>query len=229
VSRTRCFLLIAAVLGVYNVVRAFGVFSSFELPAVLVLVAVVAAIARSAGMDANALALERADARRGARLGVAAFLVISAVLVVIAAIPATRDFLDDDRADVSTAAMLYELCVPILLVTVLPEEFVFRGALLGSVLEEWGARRAALASSVLFGLWHISPTLNTLADNDQLHGATTSGPGRFGLVAGSVVATFVAGLGFSWLRLRSRSLVAPVCAHLATNGTAFFLAWLVVR
>jgi membrane protease YdiL (CAAX protease family) len=180
-------------------------------------------------MGARSLALDRADVRRGVVLGIAAFVVISAILVIIAAIPATRDFLDDDRADVSTVGMLYELCVPILLVTVLPEEFVFRGALLGSVLEEWGVRRAVLASSVLFGLWHISPTLNTLSENDQLHDATTSGLGRFGLVVGSVLATFVAGLVFSYLRLRSRSLVAPVFAHLATNATAFFLAWLVVR
>jgi membrane protease YdiL (CAAX protease family) len=229
VSRTRGFVLIAVTLVVYNVARAFGGFGSFELLAAAVLVAVVAAIARSAGMGARSLALDRADVRRGVVLGIAAFVVISAILVIIAAIPATRDFLDDDRADVSTVGMLYELCVPILLVTVLPEEFVFRGALLGSVLEEWGVRRAVLASSVLFGLWHISPTLNTLSENDQLHDATTSGLGRFGLVVGSVLATFVAGLVFSYLRLRSRSLVAPVFAHLATNATAFFLAWLVVR
>jgi membrane protease YdiL (CAAX protease family) len=229
VSRTRCFLVITATLVVYNVVRAFGAFGSFDVLAAAALVVAVASIARSAGMDARALALDRADARRGVVLGIAAFVVISTVLLIIVAIPATRDFLDDDRADVSTAGMLYELCVPILLVTVLPEEFVFRGALLGSVLDEWGARRAVLTSSVLFGLWHISPTLNTLSENDRLHDATTSGSGRFGLVVGAVLATFVAGLVFSWLRLRSRSLVAPVFAHFATNATAFLLAWLVVR
>ena len=40
------------------------------------------------------------------------------------------------------------------------------------------------------------------------------------MVAGAVLVTFVAGLAFAWLRLRSRSLVAPVLAHVATNGFA---------
>jgi membrane protease YdiL (CAAX protease family) len=30
---------------------------------------------------------------------------------------------------------------------------------------------------------------------------------------------------FCWLRLRSRSLIAPVMAHLATNGLALAVAW----
>jgi membrane protease YdiL (CAAX protease family) len=36
-------------------------------------------------------------------------------------------------------------------------------------------------------------------------------------------------LGFAWLRLRSRSLVAPVLAHIATNGVALVVAWFVLR
>ena len=41
--------------------------------------------------------------------------------------------------------------------------------------------------------------------------------------------TFVAGLVFAWLRLRSRSLVAPVLAHVATNGLALVAAWAVAH
>jgi uncharacterized protein len=37
--------------------------------------------------------------------------------------------------------------------------------------------------------------------------------------------TFVAGLAFAWLRLRCGSLVAPVLAHVATNGLALAVAW----
>jgi membrane protease YdiL (CAAX protease family) len=42
-------------------------------------------------------------------------------------------------------------------------------------------------------------------------------------------STSVAGVVFSWLRLRSRSLVACVIAHFATNGVALAVAWFVVH
>ena len=49
------------------------------------------------------------------------------------------------------------------------------------------------------------------------------------MVLGSVAVTFAAGLIFCWLRLRSRSLIAPVVAHFATNGLALTVAWLTVH
>ena len=45
---------------------------------------------------------------------------------------------------------------------------------------------------------------------------------------GAVAATFAAGLAFAWLRLRSRSLLAPVLAHAATNGLGLAVAWFAV-
>ena len=125
--------------------------------------------------------------------------------------------------------LVFEIAVPILLLTVIPEEFAFRGVLLAAGRGIWSDRGAALATSVLFGLWHISPTLNTMNQNHQLDDATTSTGGTILLVCGTVLATFVAGLVFCWLRLRSRSLVAPIIAHLATNGVALVVAWFVVR
>jgi membrane protease YdiL (CAAX protease family) len=34
---------------------------------------------------------------------------------------------------------------------------------------------------------------------------------------------------FCWLRLRSRSLIAPVIAHAATDGLALAVAWFAVH
>jgi membrane protease YdiL (CAAX protease family) len=48
-------------------------------------------------------------------------------------------------------------------------------------------------------------------------------------VLGSIAVTFAAGLVFCWLRLRSRSLIAPVMAHAATNGLALTVAWFAVH
>jgi membrane protease YdiL (CAAX protease family) len=49
------------------------------------------------------------------------------------------------------------------------------------------------------------------------------------LVLGAVAVTFVAGLAFCWLRLRSKSLIAPVIAHAATDGLALAVAWFAVH
>jgi membrane protease YdiL (CAAX protease family) len=156
---------------------------------------------------------------------VGAFGLVLLVLVVAAVIPATNGFLHDSRAQISGGRLVYELGVSILLLTAIPEEFAFRGVLLGSALRLWGPWRASLITSALFGLWHIAPTLHTMRDNHVVAGAAASVAGQVLVVLGSVAVTFVAGLLFSWLRLRSRSLVAPVMAHVATNGLALTVAW----
>jgi membrane protease YdiL (CAAX protease family) len=47
---------------------------------------------------------------------------------------------------------------------------------------------------------------------------------KFGVVAGTVAATTAAGVGFSLLRLRSGSVLAPVIVHAAINSSAFIAA-----
>ena len=117
----------------------------------------------------------------------------------------------------------------IILLTAIPEEFAFRGVLLGSALQLWGARRASLVSSALFGLWHIEPTLHTMSGNVAVGGSSSSTAEQVLVVVGAVLVTFTAGLAFCWLRLRSESLLAPVLAHVATNGLGLAVAWVVVH
>ena len=93
----------------------------------------------------------------------------------------------------------------------------------------WGPWRASLVTSVLFGLWHIAPTLGTMSDNHEFRGAAASVAGQVLLVLGAIAVTFAAGLAFCWLRLKSRSLIAPVMAHAATNGLALTVAWFAVH
>lgn len=45
-------------------------------------------------------------------------------------------------------------------------------------------------------------------------------------MAGNVLATAVAGAVFSWLRIRSGSLLAPALAHLGTNDITYVVGWL---
>jgi membrane protease YdiL (CAAX protease family) len=225
----RCFTAGVVVLVLYNVARGLGIFGSFGDASTIGLTLVFLLIARNGGLSTVDVGLARADAPRGLRYGAVVFALVTVVLVVVALIPATSDYLDDSRADVSGPRLVFEIVVPIFLLTVIPEEFAFRGVLLATGRALWRDRRAALATSILFGLWHISPTLGTMSQNSQLDDTSNATGGKVVLVAGSVLVTFVAGLVFCWLRMRSRSLVAPILAHLSTNGVALVVAWIVVR
>jgi membrane protease YdiL (CAAX protease family) len=48
-------------------------------------------------------------------------------------------------------------------------------------------------------------------------------------VVGTVIATTAAGAAFGWLRYGSKSLVAPIAAHIATNSVAFATAWVLAN
>lgn len=223
------FVVAVAILSGYNVARGLGTFGRFSDAAAIVLALVMLVVARAAGLGAKDLGLAASDAPDGLRYGAAALGLVVVALVITAAIPAASRFLDDNRADLSVGGLAYAVVVSTLLVTVLPEELAFRGVLLGAGRGLWTDLRAVVISSLLFGAWHISPTLGTMSSNHETAGTAASTWGTIVLVAGSVAVTFVAGLVFCWLRLRSRSLLAPVLAHLATNGAAFVVAWFVVR
>ena len=217
-----------AVLTVFSVVRGLGLAGppGVSIP---VLTAALALVAWWAGASAADLGLERAAVPAGTRYGAAAFGTVTVVVLLAAVVPLTRPMLHDTRGEITGGRLLYEVTVVVVLLTAIPEEFAFRGVLLGSSTALWGPGRATLATAILFGLWHIQPTLQTMSDNRALGGASTQPAGQVALVAGAVVVTFLAGLAFAWLRLRSQSLVAPVLAHVATNGLALVAAWVLAH
>ena len=225
----RTFVVTAGILAAFNVARGVGLFGAHADLAALGLLAVLALVAIVGRVDAETLGLERRHLASGLRWGLVALALVVAVVTVAAVVPATSGVLDDDRAQVPFDRMLWEVGFGILVATVVPEELAFRGLLLGTGMRAWGPWRGALASSALFGVWHVSPTLNTMADNASLDGLTSTTSGQVLVVVGNVIVTFGAGLVFSWLRIRSRSLLAPVIAHLSTNGVAFVAAWLARR
>jgi membrane protease YdiL (CAAX protease family) len=219
----------AAALAAFNVARALGAFGRFGDVVGLVVALVIVAVALHTGLDRRAMGLTGDRVRSGLGWGGAAFGLVLAVVVGAALLPATSGFLDDDRARLGAGSLVFEVVVSILLLTVIPEELTFRGVLLGAGSESWGPRKGALASSALFGLWHIAPTLNTAGGNAQLSDAGSTAGGTAAVVVAAVVVTFVAGMIFSWLRLRSGSVLAPMLAHLATNGVTLVVAWFALR
>ena len=223
-----CFVQTLVILTLFTVGRAFGVLGP-PYVAVGLLTAALALIAWRARATLADLGIGRASAGAGFGYGAGAFVAVLLVLLAAAAIPLTNGFLHDSRAQIGAGRLCYELGVSIVLLTAIPEEFAFRGVLLGSALRLWRPRRASVITSLAFGLWHIAPTLHTMADNHAVAGLAASGGGRVLLVLGSITVTFLAGLAFCWLRLRSGSLIAPVIAHAATNGLALAVAWVTVH
>ena len=228
----RCFLETVAVLVLFSAVRAAGLLEGplrYIWVQMGLLVIVLALVAWTAGAMWADLGLDRTDVGAGLRYGAGAVGIVLLVLVLAAVIPSTNGYLHDSRAQISGGRLLYELGVSIVLLTAIPEEFAFRGVLLGSALRLWGPWRASVITSLLFGLWHIEPTLGTMRDNHATAGLSASIGGQVLVVLGAIAVTFVAGLLFCWLRLRSKSLIAPVMAHAATNGLALTVAWFTVH
>jgi membrane protease YdiL (CAAX protease family) len=207
---------------IVNVVRSVWVPDAFDPGITLVLGVAVALVARSAAMTAAELGLAREAVPAGLRWGLGVVAIVVAALAVAVLVPSLRGLLEDDRADVPLRSMLWRAVVVIPIATVLVEELLFRGVLLGLFQRVLSAGRGLVACAVVFGLWHLLPVWRG-------GGAGVGGGGSIGAVAGTFVATFLAGIGFGWLRQRSDSLVAPICAHLATNSATFVAAWLVVR
>jgi uncharacterized protein len=166
---------------------------------------------------------------RGIRIGLTTALAAAAVVGLGAVVPATRGFFRDERARAGgTRHVLFETLVRIPLGTALPEEVIFRGSLLGLFTQRHSPAVAASMSSILFGVWHVLPTLRTLPLNPA--GARVHGnPMRTaGAVLATVTATTLAGYGLTWLRFRSGSIAAPVIAHASLNAAAYLAARFVV-
>lgn len=232
-AHPRAALLLVVVIAVAgNLALNLLVPAALYVPAALgtALAAVLAAVAVG-GCGARDLGLAPGDLGRGLRFGGAALAVTAAVLALAAAVPATRELFADRRVDAaSAAALLYVTLVRVPLGTVALEETLFRGVILGLLLRlrrsPW---QAAVWSSVLFGLWHVLPARSLTTFNPVVAGAGGgTARGALGIAAG-VSGTALAGLVFCWLRLRSRSLLAPMLLHVATNSLGYALAWVVLR
>lgn len=207
-------------LGVVNVAVAYWL-DGWASTALLVGAALAAVIgARSRGYAPRELGLARADALAGLRLGGGLALVIVAGVTVVALVPWTHGFFEDDRFDdVSGGEALYEVLVRIPFVTALGEELLFRSVLLAVLLVATSPVRAVVAQSLAFGLWHVLTTIGDL-DGNEITADLSGWESALGVV-GVVVVTGLAAAGFAYLRLRSASIVAPWLVHTAFNASAF--------
>lgn len=220
---------IVALTGYANIVANEFLDSLWYIPFNLAILGVALAIARHANVTWVDVGMWRERFGRGLTVGAIVMALVGIVIVVGVALPFTREFFEDERVvESSTAAVLFNAAVRIPIATAFYEEMLFRGVLFGMFVRKWPPLWAALASSLLFGLWHILPTIDTLDVNPagDLFGGIV---GVTVAAGGAVIGTALAGLAFLWLRLRANSTVAPILAHVATNSLALLAALFVVR
>lgn len=118
--------------------------------------------------------------------------------------------LADRRADLDSRQFMWQALVRIPIGTAAFEEIAFRSVLFGILGKAGGWPAALVGSSVVFGLWHVGPTLEALRLNDiRVHRTVPT--------AGAVAATTAAGLGLGAVRLLSGHVVACWLVHWASN------------
>ena len=211
---------VAAGVVVHHLVDHLVVPARLHLATHVAATAAALAAAHRVGLTADDVGLDPTRLADGLRVGgLAAALNVGVVVGAGLAPPTRQAFADDEVAAASPGALVRRGVLDIPVGTAVYEEVVFRGVLLA--LADRHLPRAAATAVVAgaFGLWHVLPTLRDL----ERRPAAATAP-RWGVVAGTVVATTAAGVGFTWLRRRSGSVVAPVLAHAAVNVAALAAA-----
>jgi membrane protease YdiL (CAAX protease family) len=200
----------------------------YHIPASLTAAGIVSGFAARAGAGVREQGLAPWDAPKGALYGVAAAVPVAAALAGGLLIGESRKLYGEQRiknATIGNAA--HEVLVRIPLGTALPEELIFRGAVLALLSRYHDPVVANAISSVLFGLWHIAPTIDRLETNAAISGHPPAHQAAW--VATAVGATAASGLFLGWLRRRSGSIVAPWLVHSAANGVGYAAGWLSAR
>jgi membrane protease YdiL (CAAX protease family) len=226
-SRRRLLLVLGAVLLVLvavNVADKYGPHHTGLIAGPIVALVLVL-LARRAGLTWHDLGLSRRTLLPGLKYAIGAIGAVAVVYAIGVALPLTRPAFQDVRYHLHLSAALLTAFIVVPLGTVLLEEVAFRGVLLGLVRRHRGATWASITSSVLFGLWHILPSLRLNHANQAVGAVLGTGmTGRVLAVAGVVAFTALAGVLLCELRRRSGSLLASAGLHWATNGMGLLVA-----
>lgn len=195
-----------------------------------VVVVALVCFARWTGLSWSQLGLSKDQLGSGFRWGLGAIAVVATAYLAGVLLPPTRPAFLDARYHLAVSGALLSAFVIIPVGTILVEEVAFRSVLWGMLARQFTTWRVLVASSVLFGLWHILPSLH-LASANQGVGHAVRGVGDLAtvlVVVVTVVITAVGGAVAGALRHRSGSVLASAGMHWATNalGVLFaLLAW----
>jgi membrane protease YdiL (CAAX protease family) len=222
-------LAIAILLAVYN--NVLNRWSRFHrglyVPLNLALTAALLALALGPlRLDLKRLGLG-GQQLRSALIGSALAVALAAPLLLASLSPAWARLVADRRvADETGGEIAYRMLVRIPFGTALPEEFAFRGVLVAGWLS-LGPVAAAILSSLAFGLWHITPSLNMILINNPR--ARADRVRTWTTVFLWVLLTSAAGMLLVWLRLETGGLWAPFALHAVFNSLATLAAFFAGR
>lgn len=175
------------------------------------------------GLDFKSIGLSKASYKNGIKLALPfMLLIVTGALLVYFINP---ELFKDSRYQLSTQSMLFSIFFVLPIYTVLFEEIAFRGVLFSMLRRVTSKLNAVLISSLSFGLWHVF-TAKAININTLFQGFTFS---KTMVVFAVILATSVAGAFFTWLRIKSDSLLAPILVHWAINATGIILAYFAWR
>jgi len=204
------------VVATYNtLINRWSAFHSWGYVPVNLTFAAVIAIIAAATLDLSRVEMGLRGDRGDVVLPMAILAAFALVVFAIARSRHAPRIADKRVAGMQGSALAYYVLLRIPLGTAVAEELLFRGALFAAWRDAVASDvEAALASSVAFGLWHISPTIVGLRINDP---DASRAKVRAALL-GAVLLTTVAGLGLTWLRVESGGLLGPIVLHAGINS-----------
>lgn len=163
--------------------------------------------------------------------GVASVGVVTLGYLLAASFRKGRDAMHDERVSaLSGPRLMFQALVQVPFGTVLFEEIAFRAVLFSMLARRFGVIPAIIISALLFGIWHVLPSVGTHEQNPALGSVVGSGRrGHLLAILASVVTTTVAGVLFTLMRIVSGSVLAPMGLHWATNGLGYAFSWVIIR
>jgi membrane protease YdiL (CAAX protease family) len=185
----------------------------------LAVYAILLGILYASRLSLQEVGLSFSTLRQGFVWGLFGSILVAVVLGMVLYI--SPDTFKDQRYNQDIGSLLLAIFITLPIYTVLIEELLFRGIIPAMFGRNMSVTLAYVASSVLFGLWHILPSLTM--KSVSLFGGTLLVP-RLAVIASSVVAPFLAGLVLSWLAFRSKSLIAPILVHWTINAVGMVFA-----
>jgi len=210
---TAAVLVVVAVLVLANLGNHYWWKRYYVLACPLVAVVLVV-LGRFAGLTWTEMGMGRRALLQGVVWAIGSVLVVAVVYAVALALPGLRSVTGDPP---HRRQVLFTALVEVPFATVLLEETAFRGVLWGLLQHDHGALTATVVSSLLFGLWHLAPSLQEdgLRPPPRFAGHRLAAPA---MVAGTVLFTGLGGVVLCELRVLSGSVFAAMGLHWATNG-----------
>jgi membrane protease YdiL (CAAX protease family) len=211
-------LVVVAVLVLTNLANHYWLPRLYMLTCPLVAVLLVV-VGRLAGLSWTELGMGRRFLLQGGLWAAGGVLVVATGYGVALAVPGLRLLTGDAP---TTREALFVGLVEVPWATVLLEETAFRGVLWGLLAHDHGPLAATMVSSVLFGFWHVAPSLRVdgLRPPPRLAAHSWAVPLWVG---GTILLTAAGGAVFCELRRLSGSVTAAMGLHWATNGLGYLV------